>query len=430
MILIIKRKRKTDYYYSIGDRIVTDTKDITITDVRFIIDKRGYPKTKYKYKCNICGFDCNDFYYGGEHISEAFVTGSQIRNNKYCSCCSTKYVKTNINSIAKTNPELIPYFSDRKDAERYNIYSNKKTDLNCPHCGNTKQSKVSDLGLNKFSCPCCSDGLSMGERIVYMILKDNHIDFIKEFAFNNSRYQYDFYLSAFNMIIEVNGKQHYTETRINRRDCFDEIIKNDINKKEFALKNGINEFIYIDCQKSNVDYIINSIYESGILNLLNIKNIDVDSIKRNIHIHTITKEICDLYNSNEKMSIKDICDQLHFDRTTVRNHLKQGAELGWCDYNVETYRYSSRAKKMDYSMDVPDATRPIKCNGIYFKGTRICSKLSEQIFGKYISNSGIRYKLKEKLSWNKNYTFEYITKEEFNEALNNGMECYGKPYIV
>ena len=425
-----RKKRKTDCYYHIGDRIVTDKKDITITDVRFIADKRGYPKTKYKYRCNICGFDCNDFYYGGEHISEVFVTGSQIRNNKYCSCCSTKYVKANINSIAKTNPELIPYFSDEKDAERYNIYSNKKTNLNCPHCGDTKQSKISDLGLNKFSCPCCSDGLSMGERIVYMILKDNHIDFIKEFAFKNSRYQYDFYLSAFNMIIEVNGKQHYTETRIHRRDCFDEIVKNDINKREFALSNGIKEYIYIDCQKSNVDYIINSIYESGILSLLNIEDIDVDLIKRNIHIHTITKEICDLYNSNEKISIKDICEQLHFDKNTVRNHLKQGSELGWCDYNVETYRFSNRAKKVDYSMDAPDTTKPIKCNNIYFKGTRLCSELSRRIFGKYISDSGVRYKLKENLSWDKIYTFEYITKEEFNEAYNNGMECYGKPYII
>lgn len=425
-----KKKRKTDYYYNIGDRIVTDTKDITITDVQFISNKKGQPRTQYKYKCNICGFDCNDFYYGGEYVSEVFVTGSQINKNKYCSCCSTKYVKTDINSIAKTNPELVSYFFDKKDAERYNVYSNKNANLNCPHCGTPKYSKISDLGLNKFSCPCCSDGLSMGERIVYMILKNSRIDFIKEFAFKKSRYQYDFYLPTFNMIIEVNGKQHYTETRIHRRNCFEEIVKNDINKKEFALSKGIQEYIYIDCQKSDVDYIIKSIYESGILSLLNIKNIDVDSIKRNIHIHTITKEICDLYNSNEKMSIKDICDQLHFDKSTVRNHLRQGAELGWCDYNVETYRFSSRVKKTDYSMDAPNITKPIKCNDIYFKGTRLCSKLSEQIFGEHISNSGIRYKLKEKLDWNGIYTFEYITKEEFNEALNNGMECYGEPYTI
>ena len=425
-----KKKRKTDYYYNIGDRIVTDTKDITITDVQLIADKKGLLRTKYKYRCNICGFDCNDFYYGGEYISETFVTGYQINKNKYCSCCSTKYVKTNINSIAKTNPELIPYFSDEKDAERYNVYSNKSVNLNCPYCGSPKQSKISDLGLNKFSCPCCSDGLSMGERIVYMILRDNHIDFVKEFAFKNSRYKYDFYLSAFNMIIEVNGKQHYTETRIHRRDCFDEIVKNDINKKEFALNNGVQEYIYIDCQKSSVDYIINSIYESGVLNLLNIINIDIDSIKRNIHTHTITKEICDLYNSNDKISIKDICDQLHFNKKTVRNHLIQAAELGWCDYDIKTYRFSNRAKKMDYSMDAPDITKPIKCNGIYFKGSCLCSKLSEQVFGKHISDSGIRRKLKENLPWDEIYTFEYITKEEFNEAYNNGMECYGKPYII
>lgn len=423
-----KRKRKTDTYYNIGDRIVTDTKDIVITDVKFVKD--GKTKTIYKYKCNICGFDCNDFYYGGKYVSEVWVVGSQLRRSKECSCCSSKYVKSNINSVYKTNPECVPYFVNKKDAEIYNAFSNKKVDFNCPYCKTSKRMRVSDLNRCGFSCPCCSDGLSIGERIMYVILKNHDIDFIKEYSFKDSKYRYDFYLPKHNIIIEINGKQHYTETKINGQICYDEIVQNDINKKAFAIKRGVQRYICVDCQKSNVDYIITSIYKTKVLDILNIKNIDIDLIKKNIHTHTITKEICDLYNSNDCISIKDICEQLHFDRTTVRSHLKNGAELGWCDYNVDTYRYSERAKKINFNTDSFNSTTPIKYNGIYFKGACLCSKLSEQIFGKHISDSSIRRKLKKFSNQNQNFDFRYITKEEFNDAFAKGFECYGNPYAI
>nr|DAP95930.1 MAG TPA: restriction enzyme [Caudoviricetes sp.] len=329
--------------YNVGDSIITDTKNITITHVDIHEAVDGTNRTVYKYRCNICGFDSNDLYRGGKHISELWCTPAQLRRNKMCSCCSSKVVKKDINSIMTTHPHLVKYFADKDDAGKYNYLSNKKVNMKCPYCGEEKYMRIADLYNQGFSCPCCSDGLSIGEKIMYIILEDNEIDFIKEYMFDNAKYKYDFYLNKFNMIIETNGKQHYEETTISRGTrCFEDEVLNDKNKKDFALSNDVEKYIYIDCRKSDVEYIINSIYNSGIIDLLHIKNIDVDAIRQKLYSHSIVKNVCDIYSSCDDISIKYLQDMFHMSRCTIRKYLKIGANLGWCDYNSDTYRLTKR----------------------------------------------------------------------------------------
>lgn len=83
---------------------------------------------------------------------------------------------------------------------------------------------------------------------------------------------------------------------------------------------------------------MNSIYQSNIINLLHINNINVDSIRCDVYSQSMTKDICNIYNSCDNLSIKAISDITHYSKTTIRKHLKIGAELGWCDYSVETYK--------------------------------------------------------------------------------------------
>lgn len=50
--------------YNIGDRIVDDKHDITI------IDKKKLTRTYiYKYRCNICGYECSDGYRVGKQVA-------------------------------------------------------------------------------------------------------------------------------------------------------------------------------------------------------------------------------------------------------------------------------------------------------------------------------------------------------------------------
>lgn len=329
--------------YNVGDRIITEYKDITIISKEKQRRKDGNTRTVYQYKCNICGFDCRDYYYGGKHVEEMWVTPAQIKRDKRCSCCASKSVKPNINSIAMTHPYLIDYFVDKNDAYRYAAQSNKKVLMQCVNCNEQKFMPVSDIVLQGFACPRCSDGLSIGERIMYIILKDNNIDFIKEYAFDGYKYKYDFYIENSNMIIEMNGKQHYIETNIDGKgNCLERISKNDYDKRKVALDKGVEHYVYVDCKESDVDYIFDSIYASGILNILGIDKIDRYNLKIEVCRHSITKEICDVYSSRDDVSIIEIVHRMHFDKATVRKHLTLGAELGWCDYSKETYRKTKR----------------------------------------------------------------------------------------
>ena len=42
----------------------------------------------------------------------------------------------------------------------------------------------------------------------------------------------------------------------------------------------------------------------------------------------ITKEICDYYN-NVTHVFKDICQEFHINKTTLRRYIKRGVEIGW-----------------------------------------------------------------------------------------------------
>ena len=51
-----------------------------------------------------------------------------------------------------------------------------------------------------------------------------------------------------------------------------------------------------------------------------------------------------MYNSRDNVSIIEIEDRLPFHRKTIRDHLKIGASLGWCDYEAGKYRLTKRYK--------------------------------------------------------------------------------------
>ena len=102
--------------YSIGDRIIDEYKDITITDISYKyhnVKSQKKPKRYmvYKYHCNKCGFDCGEHYICGELIEEKWVTLSELnrKNGYYCPCCSECGISIvpHINSVAAMYPHLV-----------------------------------------------------------------------------------------------------------------------------------------------------------------------------------------------------------------------------------------------------------------------------------------------------------------------------------
>lgn len=66
---------------------------------------------------------------------------------------------------------------------------------------------------NKIQCNDCSNRQSKLEKVVELFLKSEGINYIREYRFEDCRsintLPFDFYLSEYNMCIEVDGEQHY-----------------------------------------------------------------------------------------------------------------------------------------------------------------------------------------------------------------------------
>ena len=421
-----------NYLYNIGDTISDEKRNITIIDRKYV--KRNTPQgggfKKYKYKCNICGYDCGESYKDGEFQHEYWIDEQHLKKGVGCTCCQGRAVVKGINDVFTTNSKIASLLKDKEDAFRYTEHSHKKTYFECPICKKEKFTSFKNINLNGFSCDNCSDKMSMGEKIVYVLLSELKINFIKEFTKGNAEwtgnFRYDFYINP-DIIIEVMGSQHKNGSfsHLGGRTKQEE-IENDKAKKKLALDNGIKYYIEIDAYESNFEYIKNNIINSELSNLyslddINWKDIETKSSK------SIIKEIADYWNNHTDASTKDLVPIFHLSRTTISKYLTIANKIGLCSYNQSDW---IRRKGNYFDNDSSNFSTPIRCidTDIYFKSVGLCSRLSKQIFGIQLNESCMRSVLNGEFSQHKNYHFEYVTKQQFNLAIETGLQCFGSPF--
>ena len=82
------------------------------------------------------------------------------------------------------------------------------------------------------------------ERVIFRILINSKVKFIQEKIFKDLRnglYKFDFYLPGCNMVIEVNGLQHYTYNKFfyKKRSDFTKAQERDRQKISYCLANNI-----------------------------------------------------------------------------------------------------------------------------------------------------------------------------------------------
>lgn len=388
--------------YNIGDRIVDDKRDITI------IDKKKLTRTYiYKYRCNICGYECQDGYRVGQPAKAHWYKPHEIHGQyKGCACCAHSIVIPGINSIADTNPELSIYFING-DEYKYSALSGCKVDMICPECGNVKQQVISSLTNKGFSCPICASSVSIGERIIYVLLDSQNIVFKKEFQFPNSKKRYDFYLTDYNTIIEIHGSQHYVQTS-NTWGTVEEQQQNDEYKKQFALGKGISDYIVINAKVSEFNYIKESIVNSELADIINFNNVDWESIEDSIHKNGIVKEMCEYWEQHPEATVVDMENKFHKSEKIIYDTLKVGYDMGWCHKRKLKHPIVQPIKHID--------------TDIYFHDAKTASRNSLELLGKQIPDSTVRYKAKH------NKEFIYVSREEFNNAYDNGCVCVGDKF--
>ena len=245
---------------------------------------------------------------------------------------------------------MTKYFANIEDAYTHTYSSGKKCLIRCPDCGFEKWMTLNELSYRGFSCNQCNDKISYPEKFVLNVFKQLNIKtkiqashtYFKWLPCNK---KYDFYLVDYNCIIETHGLQHYEDRfyKLERTRTLKEEQENDKYKKELALNNGIETYIELDCRRSDMEWIKNSIMKSDLPKILNFKEEDIDWVKCNEEsLKSYIPLAWEYYDNNKnEMLLKDMAENFNVDPNTFRNWLKIGVEIGKCTYK----------NKMDRSYD-------------------------------------------------------------------------------
>nr|WP_283175744.1 zinc-ribbon domain-containing protein [Lysinibacillus sp. Bpr_S20] len=275
------------------------------------------------------------------HEWDAIISNRNKENGTNCPYCAEnpKALK-GFNDIWTTNPELGFLLLSPENGYKYTEGSSEKVDWRCSDCGEIIKNKdIYSIKRYGLSCPKCSDGIKYPEKFMMNLLKQLRINFEYDttLSWSNSK-RYDFYLDNLSCIIETHGGQHYEKggfEAVGGRTLQEE-QENDRYKKSLALKNDVIHYIVIDCRNSELDWIKNSILNSKMNELFNLSKIDWEDIHSK-SLGSFVKIACDLWNSGMR-NVIEIGERMKLSRTTIRKYLKQGAELNWCDYNVNEVR--------------------------------------------------------------------------------------------
>lgn len=123
------------------------------------------------------------------------------------------------------------------------------------------------------------------------------------------------------------------------------------------------------------------------------------------------KEVCEYKKDNSNMSTIDIGKIFKLKDITIRRYLKQGTELGWCNYNVEEELIKSRQKIADSNKK--RLSKPVemfkdgKTLGIFYSASEL-ERQSVELFGIKLLHKSIFKVCSGERKQYKGFTFAYI----------------------
>jgi len=281
-----------------------------------------------------------------------------------CPVCRNKIIIKGINDVATTASEYISYFVDINDAYKHSKDSGESVKCKCPECGYIKPMIIRNL-TNKnrlgFTCNKCGDGMSYPNKFGF-----NFLDQIKDLKtiedFEAEKY-YDWLIYEFkgkirkgsiDFYFSINGKEYGVEMDggwHNRDNSLSGQTKEeskfiDDEKDRLCAEHNI-EIIRINCDKSEMEWIRNNMLQSKLPQLLNFKDIDIDWLKCHEYAcSNLVKIVCNLWNKGIRSTIK-IGNILKLHSSTMSKYLKQGSELGWCDYDIKKGKLERIKKAQD-----------------------------------------------------------------------------------
>lgn len=317
---ILRNQKSYEWKYNVCDNIHDKNRNIKITNRRISYNKNNHIKKEYQYHCYKCGFDCSSYYINGVLKDDFWASEhSLFYDNSGCSCCKGKITVKGINSIADTNPELIKYFKNKNEANKYSKGCHSLICTICPTCGNSREMRVDTLVNIGFSCPVCGDGFSYPNKVMFNLLNQLNIKFESEYHPKWLRgRRFDFYIPYLKLIIEMDGGLGHGKKTIGNITP-EESLKIDRWKDIQAKKHGLS-VIRIDSDLSNIEYIKEKILTSKITQYFDLTKIDW--IKCDTYANgSIYIDIINFYK-NYKQSTNYIAKEFKISQKTVINYLK------------------------------------------------------------------------------------------------------------
>ena len=378
-------KVTSKFKYEIGQTI----NGLILIDIYYKKNKEGQQEKWYKYQCE------------KGHVHE--IVEKSLKKGTRCSICTNQTVLVGYNDLATTDSHLVSYFKNPDDAKKYTAHSHKKVTLKCPYCGKEKEMRIDTLINYGFSCPNCSDGVSIPEKYMSNILHSVNYNYAHQLSKVDfewiGKYKYDFYLPDYNIIIETHGEQHYKEKNESSNwDGLENVQKNDNNKLKLAEQNGYElnkNYFVIDCSSSdfkilteNIKHTLNIIEE---LYDIDFSTIDYKEcyIKSQISIFNLVVEIA---NEHPEFTQQQIADELkekygyQLTVSTISSYLKKSNKLGLTNYKNK----NDENKKAVIGINIKNQRIIIRYESItqVKKDGFTCSAVCGCVKGRYKSHKG------------------------------------------
>ncbi len=298
-------------------------KEVKIKNPTIIVDDiyKG-DKVKINHVCTIC-----------KHRWP--ITPNDVLHGYGCPVCSHQIIGNAPeyrNSIwASPYKEYFSKYMTEEQMKMYMPNSTKKICVICPDCHREKTIQIAQLFRQNLGCNC-NDNTSYPNKFVFHVLSQLGFNIITEYApkWANGK-RYDIYMPDYNIIVENHGPQHYEEMH---GTIFKELAKeqeNDAFKMNVAIKNSVAHYVVLDCRKSSLEWIKNSILNSILITLLDINVYDIDWAEAEKYAtKNLIKEAAILFDSG--YSVLDISIKLHKHVKTIRKWLHTSYQLGWCKH--------------------------------------------------------------------------------------------------
>lgn len=407
-------KITSNFKVEIGTKFKDDKRDLIITDKEYRKkeqepDKHGrvYLKNEkwYKYTCNKCGW------------TEGLMTEADVNRGYGCRCCSGKIGVLGINTIWDTDRWMVDLGVSEEDTKKYTRSTHAKIEVKCPDCGKTKRMAISNITRYKSICCNCSDGNSYLSKYIRSLLDQLRIKYNTEVKYTWNKYtnpkNNKITQARIDFIIHKDGREIPLEADggFHRKD-------NSMNGMTAEMQQYIDKQRDENCLKYLGEETIRISDEGDIKeNILNSKLVvefdlsKIDWLKcKEFALKNIVKEVCECWNNKEEWETVSSLEK-RFKSTAIRNYLKRGKKLGWCNYNSKEEIQKSSSKNGKLSGKALEVFKEGKSLGI-FESCIELERQSEELFGVKMTSSGIAQACRGVLKTYKGFMFKYIENNE------------------